>query len=131
MTIKNILDIKDTVKKLLNVHFTSFKVVRNLTKTVKRFDEEIDIYTSQLQKLIDDYAEKDENGNIVTSEKGDVKIKKEFIGDFNKAYSEMLNVEVFEDFEKIDISEKDFLYSKDLPTVSEMLVLSSIINWID
>lgn len=46
-----------------------------LLKLIKIADEEYPIYMEQIQPLLDSYAEKDEQGNIIHSEGGGTKIK--------------------------------------------------------
>ncbi len=67
--IKNIGDkLKD---KVFNIQ-TQYK----LLKLIKIADEEYPIYMEQFQSLLDSYAERDDKGNIIHSEDGGTKIKK-------------------------------------------------------
>ena len=67
--IKNIGDkLKDKV--------FSIQTQYKLLKLIKIADEEYPIYMEQFQSLLDSYAEKDDQGNIIHSEDGGTKIKK-------------------------------------------------------
>ena len=67
--IKNIGDkLKD---KVFNIQ-TQYK----LLKLIKIADEEYPIYMEQFQSLLDSYAERDDQANIIHSEDGGTKIKK-------------------------------------------------------
>ena len=93
MKITDILAASDYLKKLVNVRFSSFKVTRSITNLVKQCDEEIKLYMTEMQKLINIYAEKGEDGNPVVLENGNIKlIDQEAKDNFDKEdYKEMVN----------------------------------------
>ncbi|MDD7793702.1 hypothetical protein [Clostridium sp. 'White wine YQ'] len=69
------------------------KVSYALAKNIAKIDSELKIYNKEREKLIDKYAEKDEKGNIISYENGNIKIKYDCIEDFNKDNKELLEIE--------------------------------------
>ena len=113
MKITDILAASDYLKKLVNVRFSSFKVTRSITNLVKQCDEEIKLYMTEMQKLINIYAEKGEDGNPVVLENGNIKLIDQ------------------DNVHKVNLSESDFRDPADLPTPAEMMALEGVINWVD
>lgn len=86
----------------------SYKIMKILT----RLEEELNFYRNSLNKLIDEYALKDENGQLVYSENGEnIKIQEDKIEDFNNEYIELNNME-------IEISDDYLLSLGELETLS-------------
>jgi len=94
---------------------TSYK----LSKLTKKIIDEYSIYEENRMKLINKYAEKDVDNNIIINKKdnsttmiGENKIN------FNKEFTELINIEMELEFEKIklddlgeiSISPRDLLY---------------------
>lgn len=132
MKITDILAASDYLKKLVNVRFSSFKVTRSITNLVKQCDEEIKFYMTEMQKLINIYAEKGEDGNPVFNENGNIKlIDQEAKNNFDKEYKDLSETDVSDNVHKINLSESDFRDPADLPTPAEMIALEGVINWVD
>lgn len=85
--IKNIGDkLKD---KVFNIQ-TQYK----LLKLIKIADEEYPIYMEQFQSLLDSYAERDDQGNIIHSEDGGTKIKKNKMDTLQEKLYELKQIKV-------------------------------------
>ncbi len=65
-----------------------------LLKLIKIADEEYPIYMEQIQPLLDSYAEKDEQGNIIHSESGGTKIKTDQINNLEQKLYELREIKV-------------------------------------
>ena len=91
---------------------TDFTIAYKLAKISRRAEEERTFYVDTLRRILDDYGQKDEQGNLVMDETGNnVKIKPECITDCNKAIQSLADVEVkemptlsFEDLKGLSIS---------------------------
>ena len=130
--ITDILTASDYLKKLVNVRFSSFKVTRSITNLVKQCDEEIKLYMTEMQKLINIYAEKGEDGNPIVLENGNIKlIDQEAKDNFDKDYKDLSETDVSDNVHKVNLSESDFRDPADLPTPAEMMALEGVINWVD
>lgn len=85
--IKNIGDkLRD---KVFNIQ-TQYK----LLKLIKIADEEYPIYMEQFQSLLDSYAERDDQGNIIYSEDGGTKIKKNKMDTLQEKLYELKQIKV-------------------------------------
>lgn len=64
-----------------------------IAKNIGKLENEFKTYDKERAKLIDKYAEKDTEGNIVSYENGNIKIKDEHIKEWNKDINELLSIE--------------------------------------
>ncbi len=77
-----------------------------LSKLCKKLIEEMKQYQESKNKLIKEYAEKDENDNIIINKKDDtINIKKDKLDMFQKEMEELNNIELEIDFKPIRIEE--------------------------
>lgn len=66
-----------------------------LNKIKKAVEKESEFYQEKFQEIVDTYAKKDENGNIVFSEDGNqIMIKDGMVEECNKALEDLQNLEV-------------------------------------
>lgn len=65
-----------------------------LLKLIKIADEEYPIYMEQIQPLLNSYAEKDEQGNIIHSEGGGTKIKTDQMNILEQKLYELREIKV-------------------------------------
>ena len=110
--------ILESLNKLIDKEI-SIKTSYKLSKLTKRLIDEHSIYEKNRMKLINKYAEKDADNNIIINKEdnsttmiGENKIN------FNKEFTELINIEMELEFEKIklddlgeiSISPRDLLY---------------------
>lgn len=96
--------VKVTMEQVLNFrnngNFLSSKVIPlkiayKLNKLKKVVEVEAEFYGVKFQEIIDAYAKKDENGNVVFSEDGDqIMIAEGKIEECNKALDDLQNLEI-------------------------------------
>ena len=66
-----------------------------INKIRKAVDKEGDFYSTKFQEIVDTYARKDENGNVLFSDDGEqILIQEDKIAECNQALSELQNLEV-------------------------------------
>ena len=66
-----------------------------LNKIKKAIEKESDFYQDKFQEIVDTYAKKDENGNLVYSEDGSqIIIKEGMVEECNKALEELQDLEI-------------------------------------
>ena len=66
-----------------------------LNKIKKAVEKEGEFYTEKFQEIVDTYAKKDENGQLVFSEDGNqIMIKDGMVEECNKALEDLQNLEV-------------------------------------
>lgn len=68
----------------------AFQVVRLL----KAADKEIQEFNDIRVKVVNQYGDKDENGELITDENGNCHIAPEHINEFNKELNDLLNTEI-------------------------------------
>lgn len=129
MKIIDILQGREALVRLTNVHFTNYKVLRDLVRLKKRTDEELEFYTEQERKAVDEYAEKTKSGQPVFLDNGRLKLKDvDAKVAFDNEIGKLNNTEV-EDLLPVTIREVDFKSSDDFPTAAEMDLLSPFIRF--
>ena len=71
------------------------KAAYKLNKIRKAVEKEGEFYSEKFQEILNDYAKKDENGELVFSENGDqIMIKDDMIDECNKALADLQELEV-------------------------------------
>lgn len=96
--------VKVTMSQILNLRqnigfFLSQKlplpVAYKLNKINNAADKEADFYQEKFNEIVEKYAKKDEEGNIVFSEDGEqIMIKDDLIAECNDALEELMDLEV-------------------------------------
>ena len=87
--IVKVYDLKPLVSELIMPARTAYK----FNKLFKKALSEKDFYAEELQKLIDEYAERDEAGNAIEAQDG-IQLKKEFLSEFQSKLNDLWNLEV-------------------------------------
>ena len=71
------------------------KAAYKLNKIRKAVEKEGEFYSEKFQEILNNYAKKDENGELVFSENGDqIMIKDDMIDECNKALADLQELEV-------------------------------------
>lgn len=83
------------------------KAAYKLNKIRKAVDKEGEFYSEKFQEILNNYAKKDENGELVFSEDGEqIMIKDDMIDECNKALNDLQSLEV--QIENYELSIDDF-----------------------
>ena len=83
------------------------KAAYKLNKIRKAVEKEGEFYSEKFQEILNNYAKKDEKGELVFSEDGDqIMIKDDMIDECNKALTDLQNLEV--QIENYGLSIDDF-----------------------
>jgi len=99
--LKQIINNMNVLKKLSEAQFkgkTAFQIARLL----KNIEAEVDIFNTTRMKLLHQYAETDENGELKVDEKNNYIIKRECQIEFIKEMDEVMNNKIQINAEKID-----------------------------
>ena len=121
--LKDIIEGTEVLKKLAGQPLRG-KVAFQISKILKRLEDELTLFNNTRVEIIKKYSQTDENGELISDENGNVKLKEETIEDFNKEITELLNMEIEIDANKIaleDIENVDF-------TPAEMTLLMPLIE---
>ena len=83
------------------------KAAYKLNKIRKAVDKEGEFYSEKFQEILNNYAKKDKNGELVFSEDGEqIMIKDDMIDECNKALNDLQSLEV--QIENYELSIDDF-----------------------
>ena len=80
------------------------KVSYAIAKNIGKIQSELKVYNAQKEKLIEKYAEKDEQGKVKVSEQNQLTIIPENIDSWNKDLNELLDIENEIDIHKFSFS---------------------------
>ena len=100
--IADLLNSTETLQKLSQQDFKA-KLAWSIARLLKSAESEIQSFNETRMNLIRKYGEKDENGELITDDKNNCKIKNEVIEQFSAELNELINTEVEINANKIDI----------------------------
>ena len=101
------------------------KLAWQVARLLKAAEQEIQSFNETRLALIEKYGEKDENGQLITDEKGNCKIEPENISKFSEELNELISSEV-----ELNVSHLDFSQMESLTfTPNEMAVLDPFIEF--
>lgn len=124
MKIKEALDYQYLYQRLKNESI-NIKLAYKLNKLYTKISNEAEFYEESLNKILDEYAEKDEEGNFVqNSSNTGILIKKEYIETCHRKIRELQEIEV--DITDISFTLDEFEDLKITP--AELSCLESLIK---
>lgn len=106
VSLNNIVNSIETFQAIIQQPFNgslAFKIAR----LARELNKEMDTFNEQRRKIIDQYCVKDENGNLVSDDNGNVQIIPEKIQDFNNDFTNLLNTEVEINADKLPMDKID------------------------
>jgi len=131
MLLKDVLSVNEALKKLCEKRLKNFKTSRSLSKLLKKVDDETGFYSQEYKKLLDIYAKKDPQGNLIMRGKSSFELKDpDSKVKYEQEFKDLLETDVGQ-FEPVSVNESDFVDTNDLPTAQEMNLLEIVINWDD
>ena len=121
MRIQKILAMEEAIKNLKSKNLT-IKTAHRLIKLAELVSKEAENYRNLFRQILDEYAEKKEDGSYVLSEDGaNVIIQKDHIQDANQKVDELNKIDVeipytfdIKDFDNIEISLEELAPLMDL-----------------
>lgn len=103
ITINDLLNSVETLQKIAQKDFKA-KLAWSIARLLKSAETEIQSFNETRMNLIKKYGEKDENGELITDEKNNCKIKTEDVDTFTDELNELINTEVEINANKIDFN---------------------------
>ena len=101
MTLNKIMNAWNALERLMQ-QSNSYKMAYSLTKIKKELESNVDFYRDKERELIETYAERDEKGEVVISDKGEFRVADTNISEFVSKHNELNSVEVDIEPYKID-----------------------------
>lgn len=126
MILKDIINMQQTLSNIISQKLP-FSLAYKFSKLAKIVDENIQFYSTSLKQIIDEYAEKDEEGNILHDENNPdmIKVKSALIEEFQQKVEELSNVEIADEVPTFTFSD---LEDKIELTTQEVLALMPVIR---
>ena len=124
VTINDVIALREIYPKFKD-RYLPIKASYKLAKIFKAVDENYEFYTEKLNEIVNEYAQRDENGNIVQTEGGTgIKVQQNKIEECNEKLNELSELEVDLPDMKLsidDFGEFDF-------SVEQMVILEKILE---
>lgn len=121
----SILDLNSLYEKLKQNTSLTIKTKFQLNRLFLEISPHIDFYKNELNLLVQKYAARDDNNEIITNDNG-VSIQKENIEEFSKRMVELQDTEV--EISEYSFSEADFDKVSDEITVMDLMALMPFIK---
>ncbi len=128
VTAAQLYEVYSVINRLANSPLP-IKIAYAFSKNIKAIKRELEELTELRQKLIDEYAERDEAGNVVMPSKDEIKLKDETKNEFNTKFKDFLNMEI--EIEVHTVSLNQFTMSNINLTPTEMDVLDFMFDMED
>ena len=122
----NILQITQTLRAWGDVRGLPVALSLKLARMLQTMEREANIIGGQRDKIIDEFAARDENGRVVYGDNGAVRIQVESYGECSKRLAELGNLNTEIDIVPITIAEKDL--EKLSPTANELSCMGMLIR---
>ena len=90
LTVRDMIDSIPTLRELSNKQLKS-KVAFKVARLLREIQTESETFETARMNLVKLYAEKDENGEIKTDDKGNIYIEQDKIEEFNKELKDLLD----------------------------------------
>ena len=106
MTVNDLLNVIPVLRELLDKPFkgaTAFKLAR----LMRELDKETTLFEESRQKLAEKYGERDENGNFVFSENGNIQLQADKLEECNIEMLGLLNTTIEVNADKISMEAFD------------------------
>ena len=106
MTVNDLLNVIPVLRELSNKPFkgaTTFKIAR----LMRELDKEISLFEESRQKLAEKYGAREEDGELITTEEGAIKLQEDKIDECNEEMVNLLTTEIEINADKIPAASFD------------------------
>jgi len=105
VTMDDVLNFRGAAEFIYSAH-VPLKAAYKINKIKKKIEEEFNFYSEKFQEIVNTYARKDEEGNIVYSDDGDqILIKEGTIDECNTALEDLHNLTI--EIDNLDLTIDD------------------------
>lgn len=104
--LNDVVNSTDTFTKIMQQSFKgslAFKIAR----LARELDKEMQTFNSERQKIIEKYGEKDNDGKVITDDKGMVKFDNNKIQELNDEFNTLLDTEIEINADKLPMDNID------------------------
>ena len=93
MTLNDIFNAVPTLREISNKEFPGF-VTFKIARIIRELDKEIQLFETEREKIAYKFGEKDDNGQLIVLDNGNIKIPDESIAECNQELQALFNTEV-------------------------------------
>ena len=93
MTLNDIFNAVPTLREISNKEFPGF-VTFKIARIIRELDKEIQLFESEREKIAYKFGEKDDNGQLIVLDNGNIKIPDESIVECNQELQALFSTEV-------------------------------------
>lgn len=104
LKMSDIINGTEALQKLSNTQLKA-KLAWSVSRILKMAEVELQQFNDTRMQLIIKYGQKDENGELITDEKGNCSIEKEHLVEFNSELNELLATEITINANKLNIED--------------------------
>lgn len=116
LKMNDLLNSTETLQKLSQKELKA-KLALSIARLLKEAEREMQNFNEVRMNLIKKYGEKDENGELITDEKGNCKILNDNTADFSKELNDLIETEIeinanklkLDDLETLDFTPSDMV----------------------
>ena len=109
LTLGQLIDMVPVLQQISKVPLSSGLMLYKFGKIINKVNEEVDLYNTTKQKMMDTYVGKDENGQFLRDENGNLLVKVELQEQLNKQLNDLVEIKETLDIDKFSISDFDNL----------------------
>lgn len=124
MTLNDIFNAVPALREISSKEFPG-SVTFKIARLIRELDKEIQLFDEERSKIANKYGEKDENGNLVIQEGGNIKILDNKIQDCNEELQALFNTQVEINANKLPV---DIFDSIEM-TPTQAMNLESIVDF--
>lgn len=127
--LSDVMDVIDIFRKLSTKHFNNLSVAYKVAKVYKELESHKDFYVSEEHKLVEEYAMKDDKGQIIVENNNQIHFNTiEDAKSFNEGIQKLCNLEV-DMSEPFDLCASDFKKNELDLTPIDLIKLDKFINF--
>ena len=129
--LSEILAVSAIFEALTHKHYTNFSLSFKIARAAKELASQKDFYIGEERKIIELYAQKDENGQVKIVNGNQISFKdQEDALKFNKDINDLANTEV-DIFEPLEIKMSDFKEGEMDLTPNDLITLDGFVVFVD
>ena len=106
LKLSDIVNSTDTFNKIMSQSFKgslAFKIAR----LARELEKEMQTFNAERKKIIQKYSQKDDNGEFILDENGNIKFETDKIAEINEEFNSLLNTELEINAEKLPLDKID------------------------
>lgn len=109
LTLGQLIDMVPVLQQISKIPLSSGLMLYKFGKIINKVNEEVELYNTTKQKMMETYVAKDENGEYLRDENGNLFVKAELQERVNKELNDLIEIKETLNIDKFSISDFDNL----------------------